>query len=69
MKVKMTLSTLQEILDNARESKKYNDSLSNCIEIELLEITDVHVANDKVSATLLSDYAECSGKNIYVTGF
>ena len=69
MKIQMTLSTLQEILDNAREAKKYNTSLSNTVVIELLQECDTHTGNDGISVEQLSDYAECYGKNIYVTGF
>lgn len=68
-KIQMTFSTIQDILDKAREAKKLNKHLSNCIEIELLEECDTHNGNDRIIAAVKSGYQDGDSLNIYLTGF
>ena len=69
IQIQMTISTLQEILENARESKKIDGSLSNTILIQQLEECETFNGNDKISAIQLSSYQDGIGKQIYLSGF
>ena len=64
MKIQLNINQLEEIIRIAKESKKYDSSLSNTIELEKQLSSPTHNGNDSVSVSIKSSYSECVGKTI-----
>ena len=60
MKISITAKQLQNLLDVHKERKRTDACVSDCIDIELTEATDVHNKADKVRFSAQSIYAECN---------
>jgi hypothetical protein len=54
------------IIDEAKQQKLSDNSLSNTIEFELIEGTETWLGNDRLSATLKSCYQECFGQKLFI---
>lgn len=59
-KIQVTIEALEAIIANAKEKKQHDSSLSNTIEIELVEGCPFHTGSDRLRITQKSSYAECS---------
>ena len=61
MKLQINIETLQSIIDEVKNERALDNSLSETIEFELIKSTDTWLGNDRFSATLKSGYQECYG--------
>jgi hypothetical protein len=62
MKIQITITQLENLLDVARESQKRDSSLSNTIQMTLLAENQTHCGADKLRFDLKSSYAESNGQ-------
>jgi hypothetical protein len=65
MKTQISIEKLERILNAAKEAIKYNSSLSDTIEIVVLQPSDTHCGSDRISVELKSSYSECIGHLIF----
>jgi hypothetical protein len=65
MKIQLTISQMEEIINAARKAQQLDISLSSTVEIEAIKKIDTHLGGDKVGVILKSGYAECYGTAIY----
>ena len=62
--IQIKADILELILDEVKDMRKKDDSLSDTIEFTIIEQTDTHLGSDRFSAELKSGYSECYGKGI-----
>lgn len=64
MKIQITISDLEALIQRAKKMQKYNSSLSSTIEFSLVSASDTHLGSDRFKAELKSGYAECVNTSI-----
>ena len=60
-KVKVSISRLEKIIADAKEKIKRDSSLSECLEITVIEKSDSVSTSDALNVWIESSYAECQG--------
>lgn len=63
--ISLKLNELEAMIEAARSRMATDDGFSDCIEITVIDQTDVHGASDKVAVYLMSKYAECNSVLIF----
>lgn len=65
-KISIRISDLEELLTAARERYERDSSeFAYCVDIEVVDVTDVHGASDTIKASLQSGWADCNPTQVY----
>jgi hypothetical protein len=65
MKIQISISMMERIIENAKQAIKNNSSLSSTIELEQVSESDGHITPDHVAARVKVNYSECDGELIF----